>query len=155
MLLSITAGLVNNENLSKKFKAMALIDYMRSKGKVPEAGTLKQREPGSHAPDKGPQEEAPPEGEEAVEQKMRTNEVTSMAAFKNIRLTQEEENEAYLELSEFLLDKSLCVLSGQTLEFVTDKDSVRVLFCQTKSKMLCLRYEEAAEDLHHLFTNVD
>jgi len=47
MLLSITAGISNNENLSKKYKAMALIDYMRSKGKVPEAGTLKQREPGS------------------------------------------------------------------------------------------------------------
>jgi predicted Zn-dependent protease len=112
MLLSITAGMVNNESLSKKYKAMALIDYMRSKGKVPEAGTLKQREPGSHQPEKGPQEDAPVEGDEGVEQKERTNEVTSQAAFKNIRLTQEEENEAYLELSEFLLDKSLCVLSG-------------------------------------------
>ena len=91
---------------------MPLVDYMRSKNKIPEAGTLKQREPGSQVPDKGPQEEVPPEGEEAVEQKERTNEVTSMSAFKNIRLTQEEENEAYLELSEFLLEKSLCVLSG-------------------------------------------
>jgi len=103
----------------------------------------------------GSPEEAPADGEEAAEVKERTNEVTTMAAFKNVRLTQEEENEAYLELAEFLLDKSLCVLSGQTLDFVTDKDSVRVLFCQTKGKMLCLRYEEAAEDLHHLFTNVD
>jgi len=111
MLLSIQAGHDNNEALSKKYKAMALIDYMRSKGKVHEAGTLKQREPGSASLDKAGGEEAPADGEEAVEAKERTNEVTSNPAFKNVRLTQEEENEAYLELAEFLLDKSLCVLS--------------------------------------------
>jgi len=103
----------------------------------------------------GSQDEAPAEGEEAVEEKERTNEVASGPAFKNARLSQEEENEAYLELAEFLLDKSLCVLSAQCLDFVTDKDSVRVLFCRTKCKMLQLHYEEAAGDLHHLFTSVD
>lgn len=38
---------------------------------------------------------------------------------------------------------------------MTDKDSVRVIFANTKSKMLLLQYAEAAEDLHHLFTNID
>lgn len=47
MLLSLTASKCSNHNLSKKYKAMALIDYMRSKGKISEAGTLRQREPGS------------------------------------------------------------------------------------------------------------
>ena len=41
MLLSIAAGATGPDALAKKYKAMALIDYMRSKGKVPEAGTVK------------------------------------------------------------------------------------------------------------------
>jgi tetratricopeptide (TPR) repeat protein len=61
----------------------------------------------------------------------------------------------YLDLAEFLLDKSLCNLSLKCLDFVTEKDSVRVLFCTTKAKMLKLKYQEAAEDLYNLFTNVD
>ena len=61
----------------------------------------------------------------------------------------------YIELAEFLLEKSLCGLSLRCLDQVTDKDSVRVLFALTKAKMLKLNYKEASEDLFHLFTNVD
>lgn len=91
------------------------------------------------------EEEAPP----------KTNEKESGPAYNNVRLTQEEENIVYLEFAEFLLEKSLCNLSLKCLDFVTDKDSVRVLFCMTKAKMLKLRYQEASEDLYNLFTNVD
>lgn len=135
---------------------MALIDYMRTKDKIPELGSCRSREPGSQMPEKKPVEEAPAEGgEEAAEEKEKTNEVQSSPVYKNVRLTQEEENQVYLELAEFLLSKSLCALSSKCLGYITEKDSVRVLFCHTKAKMQLLQYEEAAEDLHQLFTNVD
>mmetsp|Transcript_22914 Transcript_22914/g.35247 ORF Transcript_22914/g.35247 Transcript_22914/m.35247 type:complete len:146 (+) Transcript_22914:2102-2539(+) len=94
--------------------------------------------------------------DEPKEEKEKSNEVQPIPGFTNIRLTQDEEKEVYLDLAEFLLEKSLCFLSNQTLEYISDKDySVRVIFCQTKAKMLQLKYSEAAEDLHHLFSNVD
>jgi len=61
----------------------------------------------------------------------------------------------YLELSEFLLSKSLSNLSDRALSYITEKDSVRVLFCQTKAKMQLLKYQEAADALYDLFTNID
>ena len=84
-----------------------------------------------------------------------TNEKDSGPAFGNVRLSQQEQNFFYLDLAEFLLEKSLCNLSLKCLDFVTEKDSVRVLFCTTKAKMLKLKYAEAADDLYNLFTNVD
>lgn len=136
---------------------MALLEYMRSKGKVPSVGTAKQRAPDASPAEKpeAAEEGGPAEGGEAAARKEKSNQVTAAPAFKNVRLTQAEENELYLELADFLLEKSFCTLSKQCLQYVAGKDSVRVLFANTKSKMLLLQYAEAAVDLHHLFTNVD
>lgn len=152
LLLSISADLEGEPALAQKFKAMALLDHMRSKGSIPANGQTKQRAPGSH-PLVRKTEEEPVEGEE-VETRKNSN-VEAAPAFKNVRLTQAEVNEVYLELANFLLDKSFYSLSKQCLQYVTEKDSVRVIFANTKSKMLLLQYAEAAEDLHHLFNNVD
>ena len=85
---------------------------------------------------KAASEEAPAEGgEEPAEEKEKTNDQVSAPAFKNVRLTGEEENQVYLELSEFLLSRSLSNLSDRALGYVANKESVRVLFCQTKAKM--------------------
>ena len=57
-----------------------------------------------------------------------------------MRLTEDEENNVLIELAEMLLDKSLCQLSKHVLEKVTDKNSVRVMFCLAKARMLLLEY---------------
>lgn len=126
--------------LAQKYKAMAILEYMRSKGKVPNIGTTKQRTPDANPPEKpeAADEGTPAEGGEAAAAKEKSNVVTAAPAYKNVRLTQAEENELYLELADFLLEKSFCTLSKQCLQYVADKDSVRVLFANTKSKMLLL-----------------
>jgi hypothetical protein len=43
----------------------------------------------------------------------------SAPAFKNIRLDEQEENEVYIELAEFLLEKSLSKMSLKCLDYVT------------------------------------
>lgn len=99
--------------------------------------------------------EASAEGEAEPEVKAKTYDIDCAPAFKDVRLTEAEENGVYIELAEFLLEKSLCFLSLKCLDYVTDKGTTRVLFCLTKAKMLQLKYQEAAEDLQNLFTNVD
>lgn len=76
------------------------------------------------------------DGEDAQKQNKKTNEVTSAPAYKNVRLTLDEENMVYLELSEYLLNKYLCSLSSRCLTYISQQEQVRVLFCKTKSKML-------------------
>ena len=63
-------------------------------------------------------EEKPPE--EEGEQKPLTNEVQSSPAFEGVRLNQEEVNDVYLELGEYLLEKSLCGLAKKVIQKVTD-----------------------------------
>jgi len=159
LLLSVSADVEDDKPLAEKHKAMALIDYMRQKNKIPDVGTSKSVEPGSQMPEKytkpAGEDPAPEGGEEAAEEKEKTNDQISSPAYKNARLTQEEENQVYLELSEFLLSKSLSNLSDRALSYITEKDSVRVLFCQTKAKMQLLKYQEAADALYDLFTNID
>lgn len=108
---------------------------MRSKEKIPEVGTQKQREPGSHLTEKPVIPEGSAEGD-AAEPETKASETDCAPAFKNIRLNEEEENEVYIELAEFLLDKSLCQMSLKCLDYVTNKETTRVLFCLTKAKML-------------------
>ena len=81
----------------------------------------------------------------------------SAPAYGNVRLSQEETNEVYLELVEFLLSKSLYALSKKCLEYLEGEDtkSVRVLFAEAKAKMLQLNYQEAAVDLEHIFKEID
>lgn len=135
---------------------MALVEYMRSKERIPEIGSNKHREPGSQNEKAADAEEVPAEAnEEEKKEEEKTNDVVSPPGFKNIRLSADETNIVYLELAEFLLEKSLSNLSAQCLEYVTDKNSVRVLFCIIKSKMLQQKYSEAAVDLESLFTDVD
>lgn len=59
------------------------------------------------------------DSDDAQKQNKKTNEVTSAPAFKNIRLTQEEENLVYLDLSEYLLNKYLCSLSSRCLNYIS------------------------------------
>ena len=108
--------------LSQKYKAMALVEYMRSKEKIPDIGSNKAREPGSHIEKPAEAEDAPAEAnpEEETVEKEKTNEVVSAPGFKNMRLSVDETNIVYLELAEFLLEKSLSNLSAQCLEYVTD-----------------------------------
>lgn len=133
LLLSISADVEDDKKLAEKYKAIALIDYMRQKNKIAEAGATKSMEPGSQMPDKynkPASEDAQAEGaEDAPEEKEKTNEQASAPAYKNTRLSQDEENQVYLELSEFLLNRSLSNLSDRALGYITEKDSVRVLFC--------------------------
>lgn len=154
LLLSIaTDGNEETQRDSEKYKAISIIEYMRGKEKIPEVGTSKSREPGSHLVEKKAAE-PPAEGEE-VEVKPKTYDIECAPAFTNVRLTETEQNDVYIELAEFLLDKSLCFLSLKCLDYVTDKGTTRVLFCLTKAKMLQLKYHEASEDLSNLFTNID
>lgn len=149
-----TDGDESSKRESDKYKAIAIIEYMRGKEKIPEVGTHKSREPGSHIVEKKPVD-PPAEGEGEPEVKPKTYDIECSPAFNDVRLTETETNEVYIELAEFLLDKSLCFLSLKCLDYVTDQGTTRVLFCLTKAKMLQLKYQEAAEDLHNLFTNID
>ena len=88
-----------------------------------------------HRKEKTEEEQKNTEQDQQEEEKAPTNEVESLPAFGNARLNQEEENLVYLELAEYLLKKSLCGLSKTALGYVTDQNSVRVLFCFAKSKM--------------------
>ena len=40
----------DDELLSQKYKASAIIEFLRKSEKIAEAGTAKSREPGSHLP---------------------------------------------------------------------------------------------------------
>lgn len=154
LLLSIATE--DDELLCEKYKATAIIEYLRNTEKLTEAGVSKSKQPGSHLP---PKDLLATENSQAQavdeEPTPRTHEKESGPAFNNVRLNQEEENTLYMDLAEFLLEKSLSNLSLKCLDYVTEKDSVKVLFCMTKAKMLKLKYQEAAEDLYNLFTNVD
>lgn len=46
LLLSIATD--EDTLLSEKYKSTAIIEYLRSNEKIPEAGNLKSKEPGSH-----------------------------------------------------------------------------------------------------------
>jgi len=76
---------------SEKYKATALIEYMRSKDKIPEVGSTKQREPGSQMTARLIPSDGSAEGEAAEsEEKKKTNNIESSPAFKNIRLNENE-----------------------------------------------------------------
>ena len=136
LLLSLaTDGDETTQRDSEKYKAISMIEYMRSKEKIPEVGTHKSREPGSHIVEKK-QAEQTTEGDAEPEVKPKTYDIECAPAFNDIRLTEAEQNDVYIELAEFLLDKSLCFLSLKCLDYVTDKGTTRVLFCLTKAKML-------------------
>jgi len=78
--------------LAAKQKARALLDYMRSKGKIPECGTSKQREPDSRLPQKHESTETPESASHAATPKIKSNDVESAPAYNNVRLSQQEEN---------------------------------------------------------------
>tara|TARA_B110000285_G_C15118043_1_gene615350 strand:- start:362 stop:628 length:267 start_codon:yes stop_codon:yes gene_type:complete len=80
--------------------------------------------------------EASAEGDAEPEDKAKTYDIDCAPAFKDVRLTEAEQNGVYIELAEFLLEKSLCFLSLKCLDYVTDQGTTRVLFCLTKAKML-------------------
>jgi len=54
-----------------------------------------------------------------------------------------------------LNDKSFALLANKCLSYVTDKESLRVKFCNAKALMLLQKVNEAAKLLHDLFTNID
>lgn len=158
LLLSISADQDGQQGLSQKYKAVGLVEYLRQKKTIPELGQGRKQQPGSHMPDhrkEKPEEEVKHTEQDQEEEKAPTNDVESQPAFQNVRLNQNEENLVYLELGEYLLQKSLCPLSKTALSYVTDQNSVRVLFCFAKAKMHLQEYQKAAEDLNHLFTSVD
>jgi len=140
--------------LASKMKALAFIDFMRSKKLISEAGTSKMREPKGVMPDEGskPSSAAPTPEQDPNE---KTFDVVSMPAFGNVRLSMEEQNEVYIQLAEFLSEKSFCMLAQKCLDYVTDKSSIRVRFANGRSLMQLQKVNEAAQHLHHLFTEVD
>jgi tetratricopeptide (TPR) repeat protein len=71
--------------LSHKYKASALIEFLRSSDKIAPAGDSKSREPGSHLPQKDTQ---PAEGAADDDAAPKTNEKESGPAYGNIRLSQ-------------------------------------------------------------------
>lgn len=126
-----------------------MLDHLRSDTKIPECGSFKAREPKSIPPPN----KIPSLDEESNSDK--TNDVVSKEAFGNVRLSEAEENNVYLSLVEFLNDKFFYRLSQKGLEYVSDKDSVRVKFAKAKSLMLLQKTQEAEVLLYDLFTNVD
>lgn len=91
-------------------KALAFIDFMRSKKLIAEAGSTKMREPKGVLPDEGskPSSPAPTPDQDPNE---KTFDIASVPAFSNVRLSLEEQNEVYIELAEFLSEKSFCMLA--------------------------------------------
>jgi len=135
-------------------RAQAFLDYMRSTKQIAECGTSKTREPDARLPERpAPVEgEAPAEGEAP---KPKTHDVVSAPAFGNSRLTNEQEDLVYIELAEFLNEKAFAVLANKCIDYVVEKDSLRVRFANAKSLMMMCKTNEAEKHLHHLFTNVD
>ena len=151
LLLSIAAENEGQTGLAEKYKSIGLLEQMRTLGKVPDAG-IRGRAPGSQMPEhrqERPEGEQPAEGEEEQEKPEQA------PAFDGHRLTEEEENNVYMELGEMLLDKSLCQLSKSVLERVTDQNSVRVMFALAKARMLLLEYSQAADDLQTIIGDID
>lgn len=157
LLLSLLHEMQEDPGLSAKFKAIGLLEHMRINSKVQDFGLIKGQPPGSQLPD---HRKPVPEGEEKApaeedgEAKPLTNDVTSTAAFEGVRLSQDEENDVYLELGEYLLDKSLCGLAKKVISKVTDQNSVKVLFNMAKSKMLLLEIHAAADDLAKIWNEL-
>ena len=91
---------------------MAIVEQLRQSGSISKIGQTKNSPPTSHPPKKPEaKEEAPAEGEEPVE-KEKTNIIESAPAFGNVRLSEDELNNLYLNLTDFLLDNSFTTLSS-------------------------------------------
>ena len=90
LLISIAYGMEKNPQLQEKFKAIALIEYMRQKEKIPELGSTKSRAPGSHPVEKLESDEASQQegdGNATPEEVEKTNDLAAYPAYKNVRLT--------------------------------------------------------------------
>jgi len=135
-------------------KALAFIERMRVNKTIPDLGTAKEREPDARLAPK-PDGEAEDNKPAESEPQEKTHDVVSAPAFSNTRLSDEEESQVYLELAEFLNDKAFCILAQKCLEYVQDKESVRVRMVTSISLMQSCKTEEAEESLFELFTNID
>lgn len=93
LLLQIAADMENDVVMSEKYKALALLDYMRSIERLPEAGSNQTRPPEARQEEK---KEAEPKSEiEGGGDDTKSNKSTSISsspAFNNVRLSQDEEN---------------------------------------------------------------
>ena len=70
------------------------------------------------------------------EKKDKSNIVETQPAFKNQRLSQDELDNLYLDLTNFLLDNSFYTLSTQCLSYINDKESINVKYAYIRSQML-------------------
>lgn len=108
---------------------------------LPEAGHLKDTPPRSYPPPK-----APKEGEEPVPD-------TFGLGFGGVRLSAEQEDEIWLDLTEFLLSESLSGLSTRALSYVTDKEQARALNLLADSHMQRKNFGEATNCLETIISN--
>ena len=74
--------------------------------------------------------------EESKERFAPTNEVESAPAFKNIRLSDEEQDSVLLDLGKYLLEKNLAEFAETCISWVEDKMNFNYLGCQAKVKIL-------------------
>ena len=95
--------------------------------------------------------EAAPEDEK----KEKSNIVETQPAFKNQRLSTNELDNLYLDLTNFLLDNSFYALSTQCLSYIEDKESINVKYAYIRSQMLNHNFSEAADLLEDIFINID
>ena len=89
------------------------------------------------------------------EKKEKTNIVETQPAFKNQRLSTNELDNLYLDLTNFLLDNSFYALSTQCLSYIEDKESINVKYAYIRSQMLNHNFSEASELLEDIFINID
>lgn len=76
------------------------------------------------------------EGSEANTEPQITNEVESVPAFKNVRLSPEEQDEVLISLAQFLLENYLAEFAEQTLQNIDDKTSFKYMGCLARVRIL-------------------
>jgi hypothetical protein len=78
----------DDEILSQKYKASAIIEFLRQNEKIADAGSSKSREPGSHLPPKDTNLATDISQAPEDEAGSKTNEKESGPAYGNVRLSQ-------------------------------------------------------------------
>jgi len=150
MLLSIAYQMNGDTFMADKYKAISNLEQLRQLGRLPSAGESKgELEPKSSVlwsliKPPQPTQSPPVTGKDAKSHKADdhqnethdsgfaeplTNQVESVSAYKEIRLTEEEQDAALLNLAEYLLDERLAEFAQNCLHQVSNHEEFNYLHC--------------------------
>ena len=138
MLLSIAYQMDGDSFMSEKYKAISNLMQLRQLDRVPVAGASKEQsipQPSKLATDNikvlSPNSSTPAM-DPSQEPTDVTNVVESAHAYKNVRLTDTEQDEVLIDLAKYLISENLSEFAESCIQRVEDKQNFNYLGCVAK-----------------------